>query len=462
MKYSMVVSSCVFALLSQVSLAHAQEITVESAPPVVVKTIPTAGDAEVDPGLTEIRVTFSKPLDPGGMSVVRASPATFPDLSGRVSFEPDQETLIIPVSLKPGRDYALWFNTSRFQNFKDRNGRALVPYLLVFRTKGDPLAQARVEPVDYGAAYDALCDDMSLKYSYFDHKEIDWEVLRSQFHSPAASSSSTQKFVTVLRTLLSNLNDGHVWIEFEGKQISTLPITRAFFSINYNRNVIHDALVDPEQFGDFALVGTTPTDGYAAVVLIRQSSATRETVQQVTEFLESQREAPGFLIDLRRANGGDEALAMSIASLFCGEPTIYAKSLYRNGPQASDFTRPHSRILRQSEKPITKPVVCLIGPGCVSSGEGFAKMMKALPHVTLVGTATRGSSGNPKPFKLPGLPVRVWYSRWMDLLPDGTPVENHGILPDVLVEAPWEAYRDSDPTWDRAIELLDKGAALND
>jgi len=36
------------------------EVTLESAAPVVVKTAPEAGTADVDPGLTEIKITFSK------------------------------------------------------------------------------------------------------------------------------------------------------------------------------------------------------------------------------------------------------------------------------------------------------------------------------------------------------------------------------------------------------------------
>jgi len=45
-----------------VSLAQpgiAAEVSLESAPPVVVKTVPVAGTADVDSGLTEIRVTYS-------------------------------------------------------------------------------------------------------------------------------------------------------------------------------------------------------------------------------------------------------------------------------------------------------------------------------------------------------------------------------------------------------------------
>jgi len=35
----------------------AAEVSLESAPPVVVKTLPVAGAADVDPGLTEVKVT---------------------------------------------------------------------------------------------------------------------------------------------------------------------------------------------------------------------------------------------------------------------------------------------------------------------------------------------------------------------------------------------------------------------
>jgi C-terminal processing protease CtpA/Prc len=81
-------------------------------------------------------------------------------------------------------------------------------------------------------------------------------------------------------------------------------------------------------------------------------------------------------------------------------------------------------------------------------------MMKCLPHVTTVGLPTRGSSGNPKPFTLPGVPVTVMYSRWVDLLPDGTPVEGRGVPPEIVVDLPETAYEKADPTWERAVQVL--------
>jgi C-terminal processing protease CtpA/Prc len=127
-----------------------------------------------------------------------------------------------------------------------------------------------------------------------------------------------------------------------------------------------------------------------------------------------------------------------------------------HGPNAVRDRRPTisanrrlATLSRPPPQPFTRPVVCLIGPGCVSSGEGFALMMKAMDHVTLVGQPTRGASGNPHPVTLSN-GVKVWFSRWVAMEPDGTPIEGRGIQPDVTVEHMGEG----DPTFDKAVEIL--------
>jgi hypothetical protein len=50
-------------------------------------------------------------------------------------FEADLRTCVLKVKLEPGRTYAWWLNSDQFQNFKDKGGRAAVPYLLIFQTK---------------------------------------------------------------------------------------------------------------------------------------------------------------------------------------------------------------------------------------------------------------------------------------------------------------------------------------
>ena len=50
-----------FCVASVASL-QAEPVSIEALPPVVVKTVPAAGDAKVDPATKEIHVTFSKQM----------------------------------------------------------------------------------------------------------------------------------------------------------------------------------------------------------------------------------------------------------------------------------------------------------------------------------------------------------------------------------------------------------------
>jgi C-terminal processing protease CtpA/Prc len=294
---------------------------------------------------------------------------------------------------------------------------------------------------------------MDQHYSYFELKKIDWLALKLKYRSRAVAADTLVAFVGVVGQILDELNDDHVW--FSEPEGATIARRRQPWRYNGNSRATESAIENKVLAGKgFAQIGTTRPDGFGVIRVVRQSQADADAVAAVVKFIRSQPSAPGFILDLRMANGGSEPLAQQIAREFCARDTVYAKSKYRNGPKATDFGTAYERILKSSERPFTKPVVCILGPGCVSSGEGFAKMLKCLPHVTTIGMPTRGSSGNPKPFTLPGVEVTIVYSRWVDMLPDGTPIEDRGVPPDVVVDLPESAYQQSDPTWDRAVEVL--------
>jgi RNA polymerase sigma-70 factor (ECF subfamily) len=115
--------------------ARADDVTLESVPPVVSKTVPEAGTTEVDPKLTEIKVTFSKVMQDGTWSWVTYSKESFPMMGGKPKYLADKRTCVLPVKLEPGKTYAIWVNSEKFGNFKDTEGRSAVPYLLVFKTR---------------------------------------------------------------------------------------------------------------------------------------------------------------------------------------------------------------------------------------------------------------------------------------------------------------------------------------
>lgn len=115
--------------------ARAADVTLASVPPVVVKTIPEAGAAEVDANLPEISVTFSKDMKDASWSWSPLSEESFPKMDGDPKYLANKQTCVLPVKLEPGKTYAIWLNSQKFGNFRDTDGRSAVPYLLVFKTK---------------------------------------------------------------------------------------------------------------------------------------------------------------------------------------------------------------------------------------------------------------------------------------------------------------------------------------
>ena len=114
-----------------------QTVSVANSPPVVVETIPRAGDTNVDPLLTEIQVTFSKDMMTEKMwSWVIHTSETFPEIAGEVRYI-NARTNAAPVRLEPGKAYAIWFNSPNGKHiaFRERSNNPAIPYLLVFQTR---------------------------------------------------------------------------------------------------------------------------------------------------------------------------------------------------------------------------------------------------------------------------------------------------------------------------------------
>jgi C-terminal processing protease CtpA/Prc len=90
----------------------------------------------------------------------------------------------------------------------------------------------------------------------------------------------------------------------------------------------------------------------------------------------------------------------------------------------------------------------------MSSAESFALMMAQCPQVVTMGERSAGSSANPRRLEL-ACGITVNLPRWMDLDPDGKPIERIGIAPDVPVEAARDSFTDeSDPVLKAALERL--------
>ena len=101
--------------------------------PKVIEAEPDNGEVNVDPGLTEIRVTFDQDMTTGENYSWTGGGSTFPEMRGKPRWV-NARTCVLGVKLKPDHDYWLSVNSEKFQSFRGANGMPAEPYAISFRT----------------------------------------------------------------------------------------------------------------------------------------------------------------------------------------------------------------------------------------------------------------------------------------------------------------------------------------
>ncbi len=107
----------------------------DTTAPLVVNTFPSNGSRDINPSISEIAVTFNEAMMDGNWSWAYTNINEFPEMKGDPYFTEDFTKNILPVKLEPNREYIIWINSEKFQNFKDRSGNPLAPYKFTFKTK---------------------------------------------------------------------------------------------------------------------------------------------------------------------------------------------------------------------------------------------------------------------------------------------------------------------------------------
>ncbi len=292
--------------------------------------------------------------------------------------------------------------------------------------------------------FDSLLFELKRNYSFTELKGIDWDALAERFRGPAEVAKSPEEFANAILPMLAELQDIHVWIEVNGERLGT---HRSYRKPNY------DAEYLPKQLSDLfeaERIGYCGRDKSGAGVVVVNSLPAEADCKPFLEAIHKLFDCPGMIVDIRANHGGSEPLAARIAGVFADTRVKYSRAKRRSNVPPYGMIEVQSQYLDPDPRGAYQgPVVCLIGPGCVSSGEGFAKMMKSLPRVTVIGQPTRGASGNPRPVKLSN-GVSVWYSSWLSMELDGTPIEGRGVQPEEFV-AP---SKTRDTVFDQAIDLL--------
>lgn len=135
MKTNTLLATAILSALCAVVAHTGRAQDIDSMAPVVVKTVPEAGTKDVSPGVTEIKVTFSKEMTDQSWSWSSAWQNSTPESVEKPKYQSDHKTCVLKVKLEPGKTYGFWINSQNFHGFKDTKGHPSIPYLFVFQTK---------------------------------------------------------------------------------------------------------------------------------------------------------------------------------------------------------------------------------------------------------------------------------------------------------------------------------------
>ncbi len=300
------------------------------------------------------------------------------------------------------------------------------------------------------AAFDKVWKAFDREYAMFVIKpKVDWGKLRQTYRPRAAAATTNQELATVISEMLDHLEDLHVYTQVDGEYMPGYHRNRP---LNANPSAVARLIGRITSTGHDLKWGRTG-DGIGYINIFRLSDAALPQV--FDEVLGQMADSKGLILDLRFNGGGSEPLGCQIAGRLLDHPRIYSLSQFREGPQHADLGQKFERACGPAGPwHYVGPVVVLQGRKTISSAESFALALAQCPQVTTMGDRTAGSSGNPRHVEA-GAGIVVNLPRWIDMDPQGKPIDVVGVLPRVKIDAqPEDFLGDRDPVLSAALENL--------
>lgn len=307
------------------------------------------------------------------------------------------------------------------------------------------------EVEDIELYFNTIWKDFDETYSYFELKNVDWDIIREKYERKIVNGrTSNEEFKNIIISMIKELRDYHVKLIINDDQYqydiipkyqrnSSENATRYLSKIiENNNNITYGEIIDSN------------------IAYLRFKNLLDNGDYSILQrFYNDVTAKNGLILDLRDNHGGNEQIAKNFISKLTKSELVYGYYRFRNGANRQVF----SEWLERKVSPNTpiefnKSIMVLINRGVVSSGEGFAAIMKAFPKAKLIGDTTFGSTGNPKEFHLPnGWKYRI--SSWQAVLTDYSFIEDNGISPDILITNTEESIKQGkDLILENAIENL--------
>jgi carboxyl-terminal processing protease len=315
---------------------------------------------------------------------------------------------------------------------------------------------------------DHFCATFAEHYAFFALRGVDWKTSCDAARAKAASMASKDDVWPLLTSLVEPLGDVHVTLS-DGKRLFVSRATPLATQADPDglvprgralqaglRAWLASANSPVKQLRSFAngkvLHGELNADtGYLAVTDMHELVADADEAGQaraMREILQSLPLRRQMVIDLRYNPGGDDGVALALASAFHAQSAL----VYRKQGIGAEAQEVHVKPGRQ----LAARVAILISSKTTSAAEVAVLALRSLPGALLVGQPTQGALSDMLTKRLPN-GWEYTLSNETYTAPDGKVFEKTGIPPThPLVEA---APRNSDERYGRGVQAA--LAALN-
>ena len=181
------------------------------------------------------------------------------------------------------------------------------------------------------------------------------------------------------------------------------------------------------------------------IVLLTIDSFDRDSLADIVKDalnnVSAKQPPTGLIIDIRENGGGSIEAMLNVVALFHNGGTI-GDQVDRN--DTFPLTVPTNHTLAPFDQ---IPIAILTSQDTASASEMFTAGLRHLKKITVVGETTAGNSENLYPYDFDDGSV-LWLAELLYRQPDGTYIENVGIIPDIAISDGWD---DVNPTNDLFI-----------
>jgi len=395
--------------------------------------------------------------------------------------------------------------------------------------------------------FDILWEAVDRTFSFFNHKGIDWQEVKTRYRPQVEAVETTEAFYALLGQCIRELKDAHSWL-CNHRPNQSLPwfgpaITTALIE---GKAVVTDVVEDSEAYKsglrpgwvieavDGLMIAETveqlrpllrvhsseraflqeayrrllcgddgatvslealPPDGGAPMSLelkrgtpkqrspvepafpleksahiwwgvhpsgcgyirVLSFDGRMEIADEFDQALESLRNAPALVLDIRDNPGGFGDAQPRIVGRFIAERVKVGVSYVKNGPEHDDFRMREQYFAPAGRWQYTKPLALLMNTGTGSAADLFACYMSSTGRPITVGTTTHGNlTGVGAYVVLPcDLVVRVSNGYVCDAR--GNIIEGNGTAPQVhAARTIRDVIEGTDSVLDRAVQALEE------